>query len=258
MAKTIYLSPSAHGVGENRCLKSGCYEDKHTRPIADETARHLRHNGFNVIVGTNSDIYARCREANSKNVDLYVPIHTNASGTASARYLMFMFWQDNAAHRALFNAVAPKLEAVYPGNSKSKFAVRQELIEINSVNAMALYCELGFHTNRTDVDNFIHNPKMVGKALAQGICAYYGVTFKDADAVEEKKEEKKPEEKKVDGLYLVRVASEIDIYKAPLEKNGKCPKGAYTIIEEKAGFGKLKSSTEKNPKWIELAKVKKI
>lgn len=258
MAKTIYLSPSAHGVGANRCLLSGCYEDKHTRPIADETARHLRHNGFNVIVGTNSDIYARCREANSKNVDLYVPIHTNASGTASARYLMFMFWQDNAAHRALFNAVAPKLEAVYPGNSKSKFAVRQELIEINSVNAMALYCELGFHTNPTDVNNFIHNPKMVGKALAQGICAYYGVTFKDADAVEEKKEEKKPEEKKVDGLYLVRVSGEIDIYKAPIEKNGKCPKGAYTIVEEKNGCGKLKSSTEKNPRWIDLSKVKKI
>lgn len=248
MAKTIYLSPSAHGVGANKCLKSGCYEDKHTRPIADETARHLRHNGFNVIVGTNSDIYARCREANSKNVDLYVPIHTNASGTASARYLMFMFWQDNSAHRALFNAVAPKLEAVYPGNLKSKFAVRQDLIEINSVEAMALYCELGFHTNRTDVDNFIHNPKMVGKALAQGICAYYGVTFKDADA----------EEEKVDGLYLVKVSSDIDIYKAPLEKNGKCPKGAYTIIEEKNGFGKLKSSTEKDPRWIELSEATKI
>lgn len=258
MAKTIYLSPSAHGVGSNRCLKSGCYEDKHTRPIADETARHLRYNGFNVIVGTNSDIYARCREANSKNVDLYVPIHTNASGTASARYLMFMFWQDNAAHRALFNAVAPKLEAVYPGNLKSKFAVRQELIEINSVEAMVLYCELGFHTNRTDVDNFIHNPKMVGKALAQGICAYYGVTFRDADAVAPKEEEKKPEEKKVDGLYLVKVSSEIAIYKAPLESTEKCPKGTYTIVEEKNGFGKLKSSTEKKPRWIKLADVKKV
>ena len=258
MAKTICLSPSDHGVNSNKCLLAGCYEDKHTKPIADETARHLKYNGFNAVIMTSHDIYERCRQANKMGADLYVPIHTNASGTASARYLMFMFWQDNAAHRALFNAVAPKLEAVYPGNLKSKFAVRQELIEINSVEAMALYCELGFHTNRTDVDNFIHNPKMVGKALAQGICAYYGVAFKDADAVEEKEEEKKPEEKKVDGLYLVRVSSEIDIYKAPVEKNGKCPKGAYTIVEEQNGFGKLKSSTEKNPKWIELAKVKKI
>lgn len=258
MAKTIYLSPSAHGVGSNRCLLSGCYEDKHTRPIANETARHLKFNGFNVIIGTNEDVYARCREANSKKVDLYVPIHTNASSSASARYLMFMFWADNSAHRALFNAVAPKLEAVYPDKLKSKFSVNQGLIEINSVDAMVLYCELGFHTNPTDVNNFIHNPKMVGKALAQGICAYYGVAFKDADAVAPKEEEKKPEEKKVDGLYLVRVSSEIDIYKAPVEKNGKCPKGAYTIVEEKNGFGKLKSSTEKNPKWIELSKATKI
>lgn len=258
MAKTIYLSPSTHGVNRNKCLKPGCYEDKHTLPIAKETARHLKHNGFKVIIGTLDDIEDRCIEANKMGVDLYVPIHTNASGTPSSRYLMFMFWEDNTTHRKLFNAVAPKLEAVYPDKKKSVFDVRQDLIEINSVEAISLYCELGFHTNKTDVDKFIHKPEMVGKALAQGICAYYGVAFKDADAVEEKKEEKKPEEKKVDGLYLVRVSSEIDIYKAPVEKNGKCPKGAYTIIEEKNGFGKLKSSTDEDSRWIDLSKVEKI
>lgn len=31
----IYISPSNHGIGQNKCLRSGCYEDKHTRPIAE-------------------------------------------------------------------------------------------------------------------------------------------------------------------------------------------------------------------------------
>lgn len=257
--RVIYISTSEHGKGANKCLKSGCYEDKHTRPIGDECKKHLEYNGFKVVMAkAGTSMATRCAESNRVGADLHVPIHTNASSSASARYLMFMFWADNTAHRKLFNAVSKKMEAVYPGKKDAVFAVRQDLYEINTPNAMTLYCELGFHTNKTDVNEFIHKPKMVGKALAQGICAYYGVAFKDADAVEEKEEEKKPEEKRVDGLYLVRVSSEIDIYKAPVEKNGKCPKGAYTIIEEKNGFGKLKSSTEKEPRWIKLSEATKI
>ena len=42
-----------------------------------------------------------------------------------------------------------------------------------------MYCELGFHTNQKDCDEFIHNPEMVGKALAKGICNYFGVKFKE-------------------------------------------------------------------------------
>ena len=42
-----------------------------------------------------------------------------------------------------------------------------------------MYCELGFHTNKTDVDKFIHKSDAVGKALAKGICKYLGVKFKE-------------------------------------------------------------------------------
>jgi hypothetical protein len=44
---------------------------------------------------------------------------------------------------------------------------------------MTLYCELGFHTNKKDCDEFIHEPEIVGMALAKGICKYLGVTFKE-------------------------------------------------------------------------------
>ena len=89
MSKTIYLSPSNHGVNQNKCKIAGCYEDKHTRPIADETAKHLKYNGFNVIVAdANRSVIGRCNDANKLGVDLYVPIHTNASSSSSARYLL--------------------------------------------------------------------------------------------------------------------------------------------------------------------------
>lgn len=180
MAKLIYLSPSNHGAGANKCKKSGCYEDKHTRPIAEVCARHLRNNGFDVVIAkTTQSMAARCSESDSKKAVLHVPIHTNAFGNESARYLMFMFYRDNDAYRKIFNAVAPYLEEVYPGKLKAKFAKRTDLYEINAPSAKSMYCELGFHTNQKDCDEFIHNPEMVGKALAKGICNYFGVKFKE-------------------------------------------------------------------------------
>lgn len=180
MAKLIYLSPSNHGTGANKCRKSGCYEDKHTRPIAEACARHLKNNGFEVIVAKASQSMAqRCSESNAKKAALHVPIHTNAFSDASARYLLFMFYRDNDAYRKLFNAVAPQLEAVYPGKLKAKFSKRTDLYEINVPTAKTIYCELGFHTNQKDCDEFIHQPEKVGKALARGICSYFGVSFRD-------------------------------------------------------------------------------
>ena len=176
MAKLIYLSPSNHGKNQNKCLRPDCYEDKHTRPIAEVCAKYLKNSGFDVIIGqTSQNMAKRCQEANSKGASLYVPIHTNASATESARYLLFMFYQDNAAYRAIYNAVAPFLEAIYPGGIKAQFSKRANLYEINRPSAKTIYCELGFHTNQTDVDSFIHDSESVGKALAQGICKYFGV-----------------------------------------------------------------------------------
>ena len=183
MSKLIYLSPSNHGKNQNKCLHSGCCEDKHTRPIAEVCAKYLKATGFEVIVAEDGqNLAARVKEADSKNASLYVPIHTNASSSAAARYLLFMFYKDSADYRKIFNKVAPRLEAIYPYNSKSQFWARPKLYEVNRPKAKTLYCELGFHTNQRDCDGFIHNPEAVGKALAQGICDYYGVTLSGAAA----------------------------------------------------------------------------
>lgn len=181
MAKVIYLSPSNHGVGANKCLHSGCYEDKHTRPIAEAAAKYLKASGFIVYVAAAGTTMAqRCAESDKVGASLHIPIHTNASGTASARYLMFMCIRTDGEYKKLFDAVSPFMEAIYPEHTKAHFVVREDLYEINVPKAKTFYCELGFHTNKTDCDNFIHNSDAVGKALAQGICKYYGATPNDS------------------------------------------------------------------------------
>ena len=194
MAKKVFLSPSDHGVGQNKCLHKDCYEDKHTRPIAEVCAKHLKNSGVEVMIGTaNQSLNQRCKDSDNFDADLHVPIHTNAWSDPEMRYLMFMFYADKSKYRNVFNAVAPEMEAVYPGNVKSVFVVRTDLAEITRPAAVSMYCELGFHTNKKDCDEFIHNPEVVGKALAKGICKYLGVKFV----------EPKVEQPAATGLYRV-------------------------------------------------------
>ena len=178
MSKKIYLSPSNHGVNQNKCRHSGCYEDKHTRPIAEAAAKYLKINGFNVIVAdANRNMTGRCSDANKLGVDLYVPIHTNASSAESARYLLFMCIRTDGEYLKMFNCAKARMKNSYNGDVK--FSRRLDLYEINVPKAMTFYCEFGFHTNNYDCDNYIHNADARGKELAQTICDYYGVVFKD-------------------------------------------------------------------------------
>ena len=202
MEKVIYLSPSNHGKNANKCLHAGCYEDKHTRPIAEATSKYLTARGFKVVIAkAGTSMKERCAESDKIGADLHIPIHTNASSTDTARYLMFMFYADNSVYRKIFNSVAPHLEKIYPNNKKSVFSVRKDLFEVNQPKAKTMYCELGFHTNQTDCDKFIHNSDAVGKALAEGICDYFGIEFEDSAAPEPKPTPKKNKVLEEDGLW---------------------------------------------------------
>lgn len=203
MEKVVYLSPSEHGVGANKCLHAGCYEDKHTRPIAEAAAKYLTLNGFKVVIAKEgTSMRERCAESDKIGAAFHIPIHTNAYKDSSTRYLMLMFYANDTVYKKIFNAIAPRLEAVYPNNTVTVFSVRKDLYEVNQPKAKTVYCELGFHTNKTDCDQFIHKPDMVGKALAHGICDYFGVEFKESTTPSVKPSA--PEKKKVleeDGLW---------------------------------------------------------
>lgn len=188
---TVYLSPSNHGVGANKCRKDGCYEDKHTRPIAEACAKYLRSSGvIPIIASKNTSMQKRCKNSDKAGAVLHVPIHTNASSDKSVRYLMLMFAGSGTAYKKIFNSVSPYLEAIYPNKKDAVFDVRTDLYEVKHPRAKTMYCELGFHTNKTDVDKFIHKSDAVGKALAKGICKYLGVKFKEVN--DETKIVKKP------------------------------------------------------------------
>lgn len=179
MNKIIYNSPSNHGVGQNKCLKENCYEDKHTRPIAERADKLFRESGFvSIVADDNAGILngERTAEANKADAGLYIAYHTNAFSNKDTRYLLFMCYRTDGEYLKLFNCVKKHMEKIYDG--EIIFKKVDDLYEINTPKAMTLYCEFGFHTNQKDCDDFIHEPNMIAEALVKGVCDYYGVKFK--------------------------------------------------------------------------------
>lgn len=178
----FYFSPSNHGVGVNKCLHKGCYEDKHTRHIAEVAARVLREYGHTVyIADANKSISARMKEAERLNADYYVPYHTNAFKDPDARYLMMMFWSEASKYKKIYNCMVEALQGVYDGDFV--FKVREDLIEINVPTMTSVYFELGFHTNKHDCDHFIHDAEKVGSAIADGFIKLCGGTKPKKEAI---------------------------------------------------------------------------
>lgn len=195
MKKVIYNSPSNHGVKQNKCRKFGCYEDKHTKPIALKADKLFEKCGFKSIVADDDAGIlngARTAEANKAGADLYIAYHTNAFSDKKTRYLLFMCYRTDGEYRKLFNCVKKHMEKIYDG--EIIFKAVDDLYEINSPDAMTFYCEFGFHTNKEDCDNFIHKPDAIAEALVHGVCDYYGVEF-NAGNSESNKDDKKPPKK---------------------------------------------------------------
>jgi uncharacterized protein YgiM (DUF1202 family) len=152
---------------------------------------------------------------------------------------MFMAIRTDGEYRDIFEAVAYHMEKIYPGSLEAKFVKRTDLYEINVPKAKTFYCEMGFHTNKTDVNSFIHNPDPIGKALAQGICDYYGVELEND--------------------YKVQVtASALNIRSGPGTDHDITgvikDKGTYTITETDGSWGKLKSGAG----WISLKYCRRL
>lgn len=184
--------------------------------------------------------------ANKWGADLFVSNHFNAGKGNGWEGLVY-----SVNGRALGLIFEKHVKAA--GQNSRGVKYRPDLGVLRLTNMAAILNEGCFVDNWADLQDWNDDRELLvlGTAYAKAAAEYLSLPAKV-------KSEPKPEEKKVDGLYLVRVSGEINIYDAPVKVTDKCPKGTYTIIEEKNGYGKLKSSTEKDPRWIDLSKVEKI
>lgn len=192
MAKRIYLSPSDQNG--NLYAYGGTNEMVQCQRIADACEAALKRCGFEVINNKTDTMEERVAESNAWGADLHVPIHTNAHNGVTTGTRIFSYdtsGEGYKASKAVFNVLAPKT----PGTSES-VTPYPALYEIRMPLAWSVYVEVDFHDVPKMAKWIIENVVLIGEAIAEGICNYYGVKYVAATV-----------EPEADTLYRVQVGA---------------------------------------------------
>lgn len=173
MAKRIYLSPSDQNA--NYYASGNTNEMVQCQRIANACETALKRCGFEVINNKTDTMEERVAESNAWDADLHVCIHTNAHNgvtTGTRIFASSMTSEGCKASKAVFDVLAPKT----PGTSESVSAY-PGLYEIRMTTAPCVYVEADFHDVPKIAKWIIENVVLIGEAIAEGICNYYGVKY---------------------------------------------------------------------------------
>jgi len=258
MAFKIALS-AGHGrnTAGKRCLKS--LDPKETREwvlnsrIADKAEDLLKnYSGYELLrlddrSGTvDISLSKRSNSANKFKADFYLAIHHNAgvNGGKGGGIMAFVYTSPSSEslewQKALYNKLIQ--QTGLKGNRSVPMA-KANLHECREPYMPAVLLELGFMDSSTDV------PVILTERYAdQCAKAIVDVLVQRGKLI-----------KKSNTSYKVRVTADVLNIRAGAGTRYKIngtitDKGVYTIVEEKNGFGKLKSGTG----WISLNYTKKV
>ena len=257
MKKKIYLSPSSQI--HNEYAYGGTTEDIQCGKVAESCRTALKRNGFDVKLTQYKTLGEKRIESDAWGADLYVPIHSNAYNGKVTGTRIFSYDSVNngyKAAKAIFDILAP----FTPGTADA-MKVNKILYEIRAPKASTAFIEIDFH-DVPDVAKWImEHTDEIGEKIAEGICNFYGVKFIPKTIAKKESAPIIVEPLKAITLkpYIVRVTtSALNIREGAgtTYKIVGCikNKGAYTIVGESAGWGKLKSGAG----WISLQYTKKI
>lgn len=169
----VYLAPS--NQVENRYAYGDTTEAAQCGNIAYACRLALERSGVTVQVGHMIHMSEKIAQSNAFGADLHVPIHTNAFNGTVTGTRMFCFSRSGEGMKAC-KAIFARLAPITPGTSESIQV--NDYDEIVYTNAPAAYVECEFHDNAKTAQWIVEHTTDIGEAIAQGICDYFGVTFK--------------------------------------------------------------------------------
>lgn len=176
MAKKIYISPSDQV--ENTYAAGNTNEAIQCRQIAQYLVSALQRCGFEAKTNLTASMAARVSESDKWGADLHICVHTNAFNEKVTGTRLMSYDLKNEGYKAckaIFDVLAP----LTPGTSEN-ISAHPELYEIRRANAPTVYVEVDFH----DVDEIalwiINHKEEIAEAICEGVCNYFGVTYKGA------------------------------------------------------------------------------
>ena len=176
MAKKVYLSPSDQT--RNSYAYGNTTEAVQCGRIAEATKKALERNGIQVKIGHMISMAEKCAQSDAFDADLHVPIHTNAYNGSVSGTRMFCYNTTGEGYKAC-KAIFARLAKLTPGKSEN-IKVYDELYEVRIPSAPTAYIEVDFHDVPSVAKWIINNTTLIGETIAQGICDYFGISFKSA------------------------------------------------------------------------------
>lgn len=188
---------------------------------------------------TADSITAICNKANKWDADLFVSVHFNAGSGDGFEALVY-----NTKGKELGKCFEKYVKAI--GQNSRGVKYRPDLGVLRLTDMQAVLVECAFVDNKKDIKDWDENAelKKMGIALAKAAADWLNLPAK-------KNADFKVRVKKKD-LHIREAAS------VKAKSRGYIEPGVYTIVEVSDEWGKLKSSTEKTPKWIHLGYVERL
>lgn len=177
-----------HGKSTDGSFDPGCTYDGMTEaslmlPITKAFVKYARYSGITVYTdvddGENNNMNAikQVSEANSKKVDVFISIHCDwykaPTGTLP------LYCKDSEKGKKLAQSLNKYVKS-YTGIKTRGVTARTDLYELNQTDAPACIFETGsIKADRKEWDT-AKECDDYGKALAKGLCDYFGITFKES------------------------------------------------------------------------------
>lgn len=178
----VFLSPS--NQYDNAYAYGNTTEGVQCGKIAEACKVALERNGIQAKLMHDESMQEKCQESNSFDADLHICIHTNAFNGSVSGTRMFSYDTSGKGYKAcqaIFNVLAPYT----PGTSEN-IKANPELYEIRVPAAPTAYCEVDFHDVPSVAKWIIEHTTEIGEKIAQGVCNYFGVQYKEAEATSDK------------------------------------------------------------------------
>lgn len=195
VGKTVCLDPG-HGVeSPGKCSPDkSYYEHEFALDMARRIQAHLERCGVRVVLtrtdehcptgkADTNDLLKRVAISDAAGADLFVSIHSNASGNEWSNASGLMIYTSAGPETASRNVAA---KAVLARMTEGVVELRGgplvhdiELVVTRKTVAPAMLIEYGFHTNRTEVGLLKKSSyrAKLAEATAKGVCDFLGVAW---------------------------------------------------------------------------------
>lgn len=200
VSKTVCLDPG-HGVeSPGKCSPDkSYYEHEFALDMARRIQAHLERCGVRVVLtrtdehcptgkADTNDLLKRVAISDAAGADLFVSLHSNASGNewsnASGLMIYTSAGPETASRNVAVKAVLSRMTAAGVELRGSPLVHDIELVVTRKTAAPAMLIEYGFHTSRMEVERLKKSSyrAKLAEATAKGVCDFLGVAWEPETA----------------------------------------------------------------------------